>query len=280
MLTSVKIARRQSEIREDLATLAANDNPTEDETRKLEDLDREYRQNETRYRAALIAEDQERRDAGEELETRQDTEWRSLIDAFEVRQVALALDEGRELTGQTAEIVQELRSAGGYRGVPVPWEAFEQRSGETVASGTPDPIQTRPIIDRLFPQSVAGRMGVQAVTIGQGEAEYPVTTSSVSAGWAATETGDVASPTAYAVTDRALAPDNTLGVQMKITRKTMKQSGAALEQAVRRDMAGAIGSALDQAVFLGHGSSGEPLCLIAGASIVRASPKPRSTTQT
>ncbi|MFW5661435.1 MAG: phage major capsid protein, partial [Oceanicaulis sp.] len=46
----------------------------------------------------------------------------------------------------------------------------------------------------------------------------------------------------------------------------MKQSGAALEAAIRRDLAGAIGSELDKAAFLGSGSSGQPLGMIAGAA--------------
>lgn len=185
---------------------------------------------------------------------------------FELRQVALALDEGRQLTGRTAEIVTELRERGGYRGMPVPLEALEIRAGETVASGTPDPIRTAPIIDRLFPASAAARMGAQMVNVGTGELEYPVVTCSVSTGWADGETANVAGPTVYTTTDRPLAPDNTLGIQMKITRKTLKQSGAALEQAVRRDMAGCMGEALDTAVFLGSGSSGEPTGVFTGAS--------------
>ncbi len=266
MLESVKIQRRQSEIRQSLAALVGKETPSEDETRSMDDLDREYRSNETRYRAALIAEDTERREAGADLETRSDREWSDLIGRFEVRQVALLLDEGRQLDGATAEIVSELRSHGGYRGVPVPWQALEQRAGETVASGTPDPITTGPIIDRIFAQSAAARMGARMINIGTGEAEYPVTTSSVAAGWAATETGSVAGPTVYATTDRPLAPDHTLGITMKITRKTLKQSGAGLEQAVRRDMNGCIAEAMDTAVFLGSGSSGEPTGILAGAS--------------
>jgi len=115
MLESVKIARRQSEIRQNLAELAAKETPSEDEVRSMDELDREYRQNETRYRAALIAEDTERRDAGSELETRSEQEWADLMAGFEMRQVALALDEGRQLDGQTAEIVTELREQGGVR---------------------------------------------------------------------------------------------------------------------------------------------------------------------
>lgn len=266
MLESVKIQRRQSEIRQALAELVGKSELTEDEQRSMEAMDKEYRSNELRYRAALIAEDAERREAGEDLETRESREFAELMDRFELRQVALALDEGRPLDGPTAEVVQELRSQGGYRGVPVPWQALEVRAGETVSTATPDPVQTRPIIDRLFPQSVAGRMGAQMVSIDSGSVEWPVTTQGATVGWQATETGDVAAPQAFQTADRPLKPDHTLGVQMVLTRKALKQSGAALEQAVRRDMNAAIGAAMDRAVFLGSGASGEPLGVIAGAA--------------
>jgi hypothetical protein len=189
-----------------------------------------------------------------------------MMAGFEMRQVALMLDEGRQMDGQTAEIVSELRSAGGFRGIPVPWQALEQRAGETVSTGTPDPVSTRPIIDRLFPDSMASAMGGQMIAIDQGAAEWPVVTSSVSAGWQDGETAAVAGPSVYATTDRAMTPANTLGVQMKITRRALKQSGSALEQAVRRDMAGAIGQAMDAAAFQGTGANGQPLGVIAGAS--------------
>lgn len=262
MLDSVKIQRRQSEIRQKLAELVGREKPSEDETRQIEALDAEFRTNETRYRGALIAEDQERREAGADLETRSDREYADLLGRFELRQVALALDEGRNLDGATAEIVQELRNSGGFRGIPVPWQALEMRN--TVAAGTPDPISTRPIIDRLFPDSMAGRMGAQMISIDSGAIEWPVVTSAVTSGWAATEGGNVAGPTQYVTTDRAMAPDHNLGVQMRITRKAMKQSGAALEAAIRRDMQGAMGQEMDKAVFLGTGSDGQPLGVITG----------------
>ncbi len=272
MLESVKISRRQSEIRQALAALVGKEKPTEDETRSMEAMDAEYRSNETRYRASLIAEDGERRDAKGELETRGDREWSDLVGRFELRQVALALDEGAPLSGPTLEVVQEMRSRGGYRGVPIPWLALERRVGETIASGVPDPKQTRPIIDRLFPASVAGRMGVQLISIDHGLVEWPVVTSSVTAGWADGETAAVAGPTAFATTDKALAPEQTLGITMKITRKAMKQTGDALEQAVRRDMSSAIESALDKAVFLGAGVSGEPAGVLIGSYGITSTP--------
>lgn len=266
MLNSVQIQRRQSEIRQKLAELAGKDKPTEDETRSMVDLDTEYRTNETRYRAALIAEDQERREAGAELETRSDAEWQTMLGGFEVRQVAMALDHGHQIDGQTAEIIQELRSQGAYQGIPVPWQALERRAGETVAGGTLAPVQTRPIIDRLFPGSVAARMGGQMINVGQGQLEYPVATSGATVGWQATELGAVGGPSVYATTDKPLAPNNTMGIQMRITRKALKQSGDALEQAVRRDMNGAMGQELDRVAFLGTGADGQPLGVITGAA--------------
>lgn len=265
MLQSTKIQHRQSEIRESLAELAGKDAPTEEETRSMTDLDGEYRSNETRYRASLTAEDSERRNAGADLETREDRDWSGLVNQFEMRQAALYLDEGRAMDGATAEVVQELRNAGGYRGVPIPFEAFETRAGETIASGVPDPMQTRPIIDRLFPQSVAAQMGAQMVNIASGQVEYPISTSSVTAGWASSETGNVPAPTKYTTTDRPLKPDNTLGVQMSVTRRAMKQAGG-IEQAIRRDMRGAMQAEMDKAVFQGTGASGQPAGVIAKAS--------------
>ncbi len=110
MLEFVKISRRQSEIRGALASLVGKDKPTDDEVRSMTDLDKEYATNETRYRASLVAEDEERTKAKGELETRGTKEWGELISRFEMRQVVLALDEGAALNGQTAEVVTELRS--------------------------------------------------------------------------------------------------------------------------------------------------------------------------
>lgn len=266
MLQSVQIARRQSEIRQAIAALAGKQTPDENEIRQMESFDSEYRANETRYRAALIAEDVERREAGAELETRSEKEFSSLIDGFELRQVALALDEGFALSGKTAEVVQEMRSKGGYRGIPVPLMALETRSGETVASGTPDPIRTEAIIDRLFPQSVAARMGGQLVNIDSGQVEWPVCTGGAVVGWGATELGDVGAATQYTTVDKSLKPDYHMGAQMVLSRKSLKQSGAALEQAIRRDLNAAIGAELDRVAFLGAGSGGEPLGVVTGQS--------------
>ncbi|WP_204376748.1 phage major capsid protein [Methyloceanibacter marginalis] len=276
MLQSKTIERRQSEIRQELAGLVGKTEPSEDETRAMEKLDAEYRGNEVRFRAALVAEDVERREHGADLETRDGKEFDALIDRFEVRQIALFLDEGRALDGPTAEVVSEMRAHGSYAGLPIPWAALEKREGETIASGTPDPIRTAPIIDKLFADSAAVRMGASVQNIDFGFVEVPVCTSSVTTGWQATELGSVPAPTAYTTLDRPLKPENTLGCRMTLSRRSLKQSGPALEAAVRRSMNGAMAEALDRVVFQGTGEDGEPLGVITGASTYEITETPAS----
>jgi HK97 family phage major capsid protein len=266
MLESVKIARRQSEIRQNLSALVGKDKPSDDETRQMTELDGEYRTNETRYRAALVAEDQERRDAKDDLETRSGKEWDELVGKFEFRQVALAIDEGRALDGATAEIVEEMRSKGGYRGVPIPLAALETRAGETVAADQINPKMIRPIIDRLFPSSVASRLGVQSINITSGELAFPVATAGAVFGWQTTELGNVGASSEYQTEERSLSPDHTGGAQMTISRKALKQAGDGLEQAIRRDLNAVIGAELDRIVVNGSGASGQPLGIIPGAT--------------
>src|SRR3546814_5908704 len=55
-----------------------------------------------------------------------------------------------------------------------------------------------------------------------------------------------------------MVPNQNLGIQMKLTRRALKQSGPGLEAAIRRDMASTIAAELDNAAFNGAGSSGQP----------------------
>ncbi|WP_017998085.1 phage major capsid protein [Paracoccus sp. N5] len=280
MLDSVKIARRQSEIRQALAGLVGKENPTEDETRSMETMDQEYRGNETRYRAALIAEDTERREAGADLETRSDRDWQALLGRFELRQVALAIDEGKALSGATAEVVAELRNAGGYQGIPVPFAALETRAGETVAADVPNPKTIRPVIDRIFPNSVAERLGIQRINITSGELAFPVATAGAVFGWQTTELGNVGAASEYETAERSLNPDHTGGAQMIISRKALKQAGEGLESAIRRDLNAAIAAELDRVVINGTGAAGQPLGIIPGAATYGITSTPVGATAT
>lgn len=265
MLTSKKLELRRSEIRQNLAELANIETPSEDETRKMGELDTEYRAKEIQFRAALVSEDEQREAAKDELETRSDTEWRDMMGRFELRQVALSLDEGTAIDGATKEIVDEMRSTGGYQGTPIPYAALETRAGETVSGDQIDPKAIRPTIDRIFPNSVAAQMGVQRIGIARGELAFPVATSGAVFGWADGELGDVGAANPYATTERSLSPDHTGGAQMVISRKSLKQAGEGLEQSIRRDLNAVIGTELDRVVVNGTGADGQPLGIIPGA---------------
>ncbi|RXF73905.1 phage major capsid protein [Hansschlegelia zhihuaiae] len=266
MLESVKIARRQSEIRQNLAAVVGKGKPTDEETRQMENLDAEYRTNETRYRAALVAEDEERREAGADLETRSDREYAELVRKFDLRQVAIALDEGRALDGPTKEIVEEMRAKGGYRGIPVPLEALETRAGETIAEDQISPKAIRPIIDRIFPNSIAAKLGIERINITSGSLAFPVATAGATFGWQTTELANVGAASPYETTERSLTPDHTGGAQMVISRKALKQAGDGLEAAIRRDLNAVIGAELDRVTINGSGAAGQPLGVIPGAA--------------
>lgn len=180
--------------------------------------------------------------------------------------MALAIDEGRALTGATKEVVDELRSKGGYQGVPVPLAALETRAGETVAADQINPKTIRPVIDRLFPASVASRLGVQSINITSGELEFPVATAGAVFGWQTTELANVGTASEYQTSERSLNPDQTGGAQMIISRKALKQAGEGLESAIRRDLNAVIATELDRVVVNGSGAAGQPLGIIPGAA--------------
>lgn len=267
MLESVKIARRLSEVREKANVLSAVENPTDDQVTEMRGIEKDYPALEVQYRTALLAESSERQQHEKDFETREGTEWAKLVSGFEIRQAVGALDTGEQLRGQTLEAVQEMRSRGQFQGVPIPYAALclEKRAGETIASGTPNPVTTMNYVDRLFAETVFAKMGGQTMVFDFGESEIPIVTQGVQTGWASSETGDVASPQAFQTADRNLSPDYTLGAQVTLTRKSMKQSGSQLEQAVKRDLNSAIAVALDTACFLGASTSGEPSGLLVGS---------------
>jgi HK97 family phage major capsid protein len=271
MLLSTTISRSQSALRQELAGLAGKENPEEAEVTRMAEIEKTYQANEVRYRSALLSESSELEKARGELETRETKEWSGLLDRFEIRQAVLyQTEKDFRLSGETAEVISELHSRAkaanhGIRGVMIPFEALQTRAGETIASGAPTPKFVAPIISRIFPQLAAARMGVETINVTQGFYEIPVTTSTIAAGWSATEIANVAGPTVFsALPVSTLKPTHNFGVQTKLTRQAMLQVGSDLENAVRRDMNAAISTGLDAAIFQGSGASGQPLGILPG----------------
>src|SRR5258708_34147491 len=139
MLLSTQISRKQSELRQELPRLAGKENPEQAELDRMSAIDKEYQNNEVRFRAALQSESSELEKARGELETRETREWGQLLERFEIRQAVLyQTEKDFRLSGETAEVVNELHSRAkaanhGGIGVMIPLEALPTRDGEPVA---------------------------------------------------------------------------------------------------------------------------------------------------
>lgn len=268
MLRSQTLELRQSEIRSRLAELQSGEEITDEQHGQMDELTTEFRRNETELRAALIGEDADRQaHAPDDSQAR---ERRSLIDSFEIRQAIGVLTERTAmLSGPTAELVQEMRSAdkANYQGIPIPYEALLEQRTDTVSSGTPTPEMTAPIVDRIFADSVAQRMGIRQINVPFGDRVFPVAIAGAAFNWVASEGADLAAAVAYATGDVTLSPDHTGGTRIDVTRVAMKQSGPNLEAAIRRDMRASIQQGLDQATFLGSGAAGQPTGILVDGAV-------------
>lgn len=264
MLFSQKITLRQSEIRSRLAELQGGEEIDDEQRAEMDRHTTEYRRNESELRAALISEEAERQ--ANAPEDSQAAERRELEDGFEVRQIFNVLNERTaRLDGRTAEAVEQLRSEGSYQGYPLPWGALIEQRADTVSTGVPDPIATAPIVDRIFANSVASRMGIRSINVPFGECEIPIATQGAVFNWVASEGADLAAAVAYETGDRSLKPDHLAGTRIDVTRLAMKQTGPNLEAAIRRDMRASIVEGIDQATFLGTGADGQPTSILANA---------------
>lgn len=267
MLRSQTLNLRQSEIRSRLAEIQSSEELDDEQRGQMDELTTEYRRNESELRAALISEEAQRQaDAPEDSQAR---ERRNLLDHFEIRQaIGVLTERTARLSGPTAELVEEMRGADGakYEGIPLPFEALLESRADTVSSATPTPEMTAPVIDRIFSDSVAQRMGVRSVNIPFGDRVFPIASQGAVFNWVASEGADLAAAVAYETGDTTLSPDHTGGTRIDVTRVAMKQSGPNLEAAIRRDMRASIQQGLDQAVFLGSGASGQPTGIIINGS--------------
>lgn len=86
---------------------------------------------------------------------------------------------------------------------------------------------TRPIIGRLFPASVAAKLGISSVNITPGSDAWPVATAGAVAGWAVTEGGSIGDSTAFTTAEAALSPGPAPTQDWKSHSTTPDLSGVA-----------------------------------------------------
>ena len=235
MTNSQKLTIRASEIRQEADQLGV-----------------EYRDTETKLRAAVVAE-------GAAVEKRDDNtgegaELRALQERAELRHAISRITNGFALEG--AE--KELAAARGLtQGNSIPWDLLATRIGpeehreDAATTDTADINATvqRTIIGRVFSRSATMALGVSMESVGAGESVYPVITAGASAEFKAAD----ALKEAQAMTfdSMTLAPVRLQGRYLVRREDLARVPG--IEEAMRRDLSGTLSDTLDAQNLAGSG---------------------------
>ncbi|MDN5936652.1 MAG: phage major capsid protein [Nitrosospira sp.] len=113
-------------------------------------------------------------------------------------------------------------------------------------------------VDLLRPWSVTARAGMLVETGLRGNLAVPKVSGKTTPSWVATESAQVA-PSQPTLSQIAMTP-KTLGNVVVFSRQLGLQANA--DQFVGRELLRSIGTALDQAVLNGSGTSGQPLGIL------------------
>ena len=257
MVESQKLTLRASEIRARLSEIAAlpDDGMTDEIRSEADRLGTEYRDTETRLRAAMVAEDEDRQAAelrGDDAETR---ELRSLQGRASLGRYLQGFADGEQLTGAERELAETrgLSTSGNV----LPWDALlpPPRPGAelrddavTGAPGTGNPVQQSAIIQRVFARSAVRRLGVLMPSVGVGQASYPVISAGQAGAFVAADGAVEAA--AGTITPNALAP---VRLQARLQfRIEDAMTTLGLESGLADDLTMALGDRLDaQLIGLG-----------------------------
>lgn len=195
-----------------------------------------------------------------EFERQADAEPDARLDA-EVREfsVAKAIRESVAggLTGREAEVSAELGKGREVRGVMIPTAAiFGEQRAQTV--GTPAnggyTVATNMggLIDRLRPVLAVQSMGATVLSGLTGNLDLPRLTSGPTAYWVAEDGAPTASDSHF---DKVSLTPKTVAGEMYLSRRLTLQSGVAIENVLRNDLAFVLAQALDKAAVQGGGTN-------------------------
>ena len=270
MTQAQKLAVRLSEIRQRLNEIAGIEGDAfTDEIRSESDrLTGEFRDTETRYRAALTAEgdgaDPHNAPGGE------GAELRTLRDRARLGNYLAAAIEGRAVEGAEAEYAQacECRVSG-----QVPISLFESDRPEGVetraitAAPTTAPVTTtQPTVPFLFERSMAAMLGCSFPMVAPGQANYPSITTAPPAKAVAK---DGAAPATKGVIALAARTPKRIAGQFEVRVEDLAVM-PTIEDDLRMSLGAALRNQLDEQVIAGDGASGNLAGLFNVATDVNA----------
>ncbi len=248
-----KLTIRASEIRQKLNELAGASELTDEQRQESDALGTEYRDTETRLRAAIVAEGETvtTATAAPDAEHRERVELRGRASLGGFLQAAM---QGRLPGGELAEY---SAACGGGDGVPL--DLFESdRPVEMRADATsPAPgtvgVNLAPIQPYVFAQSIASRLGIAMPSVGTGTHAETTITAALTAG--AVTKGAARESSAATLTPITATP-RRISARLSIAMEDVAQIGVGnFEAALRENLSMALADAYDQQCINGDGTA-------------------------
>ena len=264
MLVSQALEIRGSEIRSRLNELSGTETLTDEHRAEIDGLTVEYRDSESKRRAAIVAEDFEAAQAATgdgqhvDAETRERLELRG---KSKVTNYLLAHLKGRHVDGADAEFAAACGAGG-----DIPLEIFEsevQRSPEeravTTAPGTVG-VNMAPIQPAVFAPSIAAFMGIDMPQVQTGTFGQARISTSLRAGAKAKGSGAAASEASFTV---ATATPKRISARLDFQAEDVAAAGVSnFEAALRQNLQMALSAELDEELITGDGSGAHLIGLI------------------
>ena len=273
MLQSQRHSLRLSEIRERINALNAVETLNDEQTTELRNLTGEYPTVETRYRAALVSEDEhETRGSTENVdgETRATSQ---LLRESRVANFMAAASEGRLVRDTEADLLGALQIQNETGAFPLQLldRRLETRQDVATDLGADDEqttLTTRPWIDRVFiPDSSAEFLGVTRETVGSGDRRYVVVTGGSTA--ATTARGAKQNAGAFTISTEEVEP-RRMSAGYLFRREDIGRHGAQLEGSLRRDLRMVLTTHMDRATLLGETGQYEGLTDVGASRLITA----------
>ena len=252
MTNAQKIRLRLSEVRERLNEISGLEGEafTAEIRGEAETLQTEYRDLETRHRAAITSEPEpETREAAPDAETRERVELRSQASLGAYLVAAL---RGRRVDGAEAE----LRDAAGI-GDGIPLELWDvptetRADGVTAAPGTVG-VNLDAIRPAVFANSIAPRLGIEIPRVASGTYATSTITTSLTAG--AKAKGGAQESTAAAFTVATATPKR-ISARLSLSLEDVAAVGQAnFESALRENLSLVLSDELDKQAINGNGEA-------------------------
>ena len=243
MTNSQKLSVRLSEIRQRLNEISGleGDAFTAEIRAESDKLQGEFRDKETQYRAAVVAEGETERRAASDGEG---AELRALLSGAELGEFFQAAVEHRGLSGRELELQQHFKLAGNQFPVEMLRGLEPERTEHRLV--TPAPATTgasqRQIVQPIFAEGDGRFLGVNMPVVPSGDAIFPVLTSRPAVGGPHTDS-TVVNETTGAFTADSLKPSR---LQASFFWKRTDQARfEGLGEALRQSLSSGLSEAMD-----------------------------------